>query len=163
MKPIPKAAMPIVDYIRKNVPRPDDLPEMHRGALRWLIGDERFCIMGLCPCTRSPQPFTIEQFDPTPLGFTQNAITDTLCWWDDIYESDAQAVCDAIWRKRCKKQVMRLCRKLKTVWHEVSSCDGGILTAKCGRVYYVNFVERSYDVAATCRKCNPSPRLHDVG
>ena len=106
MKPIPKAAMPIVEYIRENVTRPKELP---RGTLpdgthlRWLIGSLLFCPLGLCKESNDQAPHQLSQFnfdEDEGEDFAERNISSTFQWWDEIPESDAHAACDAIWGER---------------------------------------------------------------
>lgn len=95
--PIPTAALPVVEIIRREVPRPMELPEVEDGSLRWptpyhILG---CCPMGLCSHAVVPQP-------TSPLGFgyehvALEAVQRFALWWDRLDPSAAQAAVDAVW------------------------------------------------------------------
>ena len=88
---IPKAAMPIVEVLRRDVPKPDELPTYAVGNLRW---NELSCTcpMGLHPQATSPIPIDEMQFPPYPHGDIMRQFAG---WWDN--QNDAQAAVNAVW------------------------------------------------------------------
>ncbi len=99
-KPIPKGAMPVVEILRCDVPRPKELPTTIREAkqLRWLVKHHSTGFLGCCPMGLHPQstmrvPTMRLQF--RVLGATKRAIRSFFCWWDT--QTDAQAATDAVW------------------------------------------------------------------
>lgn len=95
--PIPKAAMPVVRALRRDVPRPEHLPFKYQPscALRW----PRFiCPMGLHPKATDRVPMTKDDF---PIC-SEKAIVAFYCWWDA--QTDAKAATDAVWPKKKKRK-----------------------------------------------------------
>ena len=105
MKPIPNEAMPVVEILRRDVPRPKELPVINHSdlgdCLRW---DGAYCPMGLHPkCTHaapgmSSSFFTMNEgkymFREQSLAFHK-----FLWWWDGLQTQDAQQAVNAIWPK----------------------------------------------------------------
>ena len=90
MTPIPQAAMPVVEEIRRLVPRPSGLPAPY-GPYYWtgvLRFDKRYCPLGLMPDADSPAPCAEK-------GTPEEAFID---WWYE--QTDAQAAVDAVWGTR---------------------------------------------------------------
>lgn len=97
MNPIPPSARRIIEAIRKEVPRPKELPQSSDrddSCLRW--GEA--CILGLLPGAEHPTPW----FEGHLPGrkFLRSEISDLITWWDSLGESDAKRACDAIWPKK---------------------------------------------------------------
>ena len=100
MKPIPTEAMPVVEVLRRDVPRPKTLPiflseDDPRPALRWLRNELATCPMGLHR----------KSWSPTPLSgavFADNCCTgEQVCafylWWDVLPVKHAEEAVSAIW------------------------------------------------------------------
>jgi hypothetical protein len=104
MKPIPAEAMPVVEIIRREVPRPSVLPVRLKETLRWKINNDYYCPMGLCPKALRPVPM-----GPFSFGYDESRSTGSaspflhtdafMCWWDRLLEKDAAEAVDAIWLK----------------------------------------------------------------
>ena len=102
MSTFPAAAQPILDIIRRDVPRPKELPipDAHLG-LRW----NSFCPMGLTPKTNSECPSDMNSFGyEDEFDQDDDLRADVLVgsfaeWWDSIQEPDAQEAMDFIWGK----------------------------------------------------------------
>ena len=99
MNPIPFDAMPVVEILRRDVPRPKELPQMYGGVVRWRNGSaydaEDYCPMGLHEHSDSPDP------ENGP-GFANGALTTRHVkafykWWDEITEPDIPEAMDAVW------------------------------------------------------------------
>ena len=88
MTPIPQEAMPVVEEIRRLVPRPEFLPALNDANELRFVGS--FCPLGLLPnaTRRAPWP---------PKGTPQYFFVD---WWDSLRAEDAQAAVDAVWGTR---------------------------------------------------------------
>lgn len=102
MNPIPIEAMPVLEVLRRDVPRPDELPSLIEDRnqirivsylLRWGMNCDCYCPMGLHPNSTYPRPFNRSQF----AGGICNtySIVAFYGWWDG--ERDAQAAYDAVW------------------------------------------------------------------
>lgn len=98
-RPIPTEAMPVVEVLRRDVPRPDALPTPRlivagsaATLLRW-GGDNcpEQCPMGLHPLARVATPSNQHHFPPC----NDSEITAFYHWFD--CETDPEAVMDAIW------------------------------------------------------------------
>ena len=91
-KPIPPSAKKIVKIIRKDIPRPEELPKpegiMYPG-FRWENG---CCPMGLHPDSDSPAPTRWLSYAPKIPYF---AINEFGIWWDT--QGDAEAAMNAVW------------------------------------------------------------------
>lgn len=95
--PIPAAAYPVVEILRRDVPRPATLPRSflpNGTSLRWctesrLVGD--CCPMGMHPSAVVKIPCCAEEF---PLC-DENAIEAYWEWFDN--ETDPQWVVDQTW------------------------------------------------------------------
>jgi len=111
-RPIPKNAMPVVNQIRRDIPKPDILPSRIRireGSknivLRWnktiiskpIIGSviKYFCPMGLHKLSSSTCP--ISKYSFADEKRSNIAIIAFYTWWDK--QIDAQAAVDAVWGK----------------------------------------------------------------
>ena len=104
MKPIPLDAMPVVEIIRREVPRPAELPTRLKETLRWKKNDEYFCPMGLCPKATRPTPSGPFSFgydeSRCPVGDNRFLYTNAFMgWWDRLRLEDAAEAVDAIWPK----------------------------------------------------------------
>ena len=89
---IPAEAMPVVEVLRRDVPRPETLPEFRNTRLRWGRTSRRFgkCAMGLHPKAWHDTPMTEDTF-PAP----ESAVVAFYGWWDS--QTDPQAAVDAVW------------------------------------------------------------------
>ena len=99
--PIPKTAMPIVEVLRRDVPRPKELPKFGLGISHVLRWEKSYCPMGLHPHAMSKAPyFHIYDFPAHP---KIRAIQTFANWWEK--QTDARAAVDVIWtlEKRVKK------------------------------------------------------------
>ncbi len=104
MSKIPQEAMPVVEIIRKQVPKPEELPLLHnrgdirrRRVLRWKesIGDHimLYSPLGLLPTTIYAAPSNAyESGLPEEMC---DAVQEFIEWWDE--QTDAQAAVDAVW------------------------------------------------------------------
>lgn len=91
-EPIPKAAMPVVRVIRRDVPRPKKLPTLFGRSLALRFC--RFhCPMGLHPKAKDRTPIVRADFPPC----SDMAIAAFYSWWDA--QTDAKAATDAVWPK----------------------------------------------------------------
>ena len=112
MKKIPEAAMPVVEVIRREVPRPKELPYYTSKlwvvevlypkvslakALRWRVEREYCCPMGLHPKSARKEPFTNLQFAGGVCG--HYCVPAFGKWWDSLGKRDAVLAIDAIWGK----------------------------------------------------------------
>ena len=98
MKPIPIEAMPVVEVLRRDVPRPDESPIEYMyadGALRWMIDGHGCCPMGLHPKSRKHTPGSYFNFADG--SCTQVAVKSFWRWWDSLGIEDALEGMDAIW------------------------------------------------------------------
>jgi len=91
MKPIPEQAMPVVEILRKDVPKPDKLPTGHC----WVKGGLSYCPMGLHPNSSNQMPIYYDEFaggicDSPAMGWF-------MVWWDGLGVEDAQEAVDAVW------------------------------------------------------------------
>ena len=93
IRPIPKAAMPVVEIIRRDVPRPEELPIGNTidAGLRW--EDAGKCPMGLHPKSRSFAPWYHEDFADGICS--DDAVQQFAGYWDKL--TDPQAAVDAVW------------------------------------------------------------------
>jgi hypothetical protein len=99
---IPKEALPVVEVLRREVPRPKDLPKPvscghddPRTCLRWL-GKNNIHVepMGLHPKAKTGTPTCPENFDgKTP----EKAMVAFYRWWDGLTEPQAVVALDEIW------------------------------------------------------------------
>lgn len=102
---IPAAAEKVVELIRKEVPKPQDLPRgwyACAGGLRWLRGvGNHCCPLGLLPRATSQAPW-----GPVGAGICSNTedytyeewanrITAFTTWWDG--QRDPVAAVEAVW------------------------------------------------------------------
>src|SRR5438094_8086154 len=99
-RPIPKAAMPVVKIIRRDVARPKTLPvAMYAGhpgypCFRWTDGK---CPMGMHRLAKSDTPLRPGSFPKC----SEKQIFEFAVWWDK--QRSAQEAVDAVWgRKRGK-------------------------------------------------------------
>lgn len=103
MTPIPAEAMPVVEILRRDVPRPRELPTSRTLAptndhLRWYGGrspnrwTSRCCPMGLHPAAGLPTPRCDDEFPASSLAIFAFAE-----WWDSLEDADAVAAVEAVW------------------------------------------------------------------
>ena len=96
MTPIPKAALPVVRVLRRDVKRPGRLPRIGQyDGLRWR---GRYCPMGLHKDSDSVVPERAEAFAGG--SCEDDAVEEFYLWWDSLPASDARAAVDAVWPKR---------------------------------------------------------------
>jgi hypothetical protein len=93
---IPEAAMPVLEVLRNDVPRPKTLPSAKYESMRWTEDDRwgsacELCPMGMHPNAISPIPHNCSDFPDA----TSEAIEAFYNWFDE--QKDAQAAVDAIW------------------------------------------------------------------
>lgn len=96
MKPCPEDALPVVEWIRREVKRPDVLPESKEAGrfMRW----DRKCPMGLLPCAFSYLPMITTEFkSPIPEDIGDDELAAFYHWWDMLPAADAQEAVDFIW------------------------------------------------------------------
>lgn len=112
LKPIPEAAMPVVEILRRDVKRPTELPARYciarQGNLRWNIDwtaeeNANYCPMGLHPKSTSSAPVAPIQFAGEEL-YDRNrpytsGVSEFATWWDNIDPWDAQEAIYLIWPK----------------------------------------------------------------
>ena len=94
--PIPAAAMPVVEAIRREVPRPKQLPKPGPRAEHGERAFLRFgaaCPMGLLPGARTPCPSSRDELYWFEL--TSHSIVAFYHWWDA--QTDARAAMDLVW------------------------------------------------------------------
>lgn len=101
MKKIPQAAMPVVEMLRRDVPRPEELPSfLHLGrCLRWNRKGP-CCPMGLHPKSTTGIPIRESEFAGGIHSVSR--IHFFFDWWDNLPEKDAKEAVDAIWGKNEK-------------------------------------------------------------
>lgn len=108
MTPIPEAALPVVEILRRDVPRPETLPgTLSMKPSGWCRPPLRFINLPGCPCPMGLHPDSI-----TPCPGTEDAFAGGKCfyrsiyeffhWWDDLGPDDAQAAVDAVWPPETK-------------------------------------------------------------
>ncbi len=94
---IPKAAMPVVEIIRRDVPRPEELPEGGYAGkyLRWASHYRivHRCPMGLCDASNHPTPGYGSEFAGGLC--TTTAVKAFGRYWDSL--TDPQEAVDAVW------------------------------------------------------------------
>ena len=96
-RPIPKAAMPVVEVLRRDVPRPINLPMPHfhqttEFYLRW----GGHCPMGLHLKSTDATPAKRKQF---AAGCCPAKSVESFGeWWD--LQDNAQAAMDAVWPRK---------------------------------------------------------------
>ena len=86
-RPIPPEAMPVVERIRREVPRPERLPwpdDDNDGLLRF-YGQPRWPLAGCTPSGLLPEATSPAPCEIGPLDF----------WWDE--QTDPVAATDALW------------------------------------------------------------------
>ena len=97
MKPIPKAAMPVVRLLRKTVTRPREIP--NDSPLRW--SNDR-CPIGLCQESNYAAPTVADAaYD---IGLSRYACRAFIRWWDARLSDEAEAAVDAIWPKKKRRK-----------------------------------------------------------
>ena len=108
---IPKGAMPVVEILRRDVPRPmARVVEDIRGVPRFECGK---CPMGLHPDAMVHTPAVPESFRPgSKLGFLQHVPASSddpspgyvfWTWWDGLSLTDARAAVDLIWPQEAQQ------------------------------------------------------------
>ena len=106
-RPIPDDALEVVALLRRDVPRPIELPVMQwahmplvnssQQVLRWSMWQNKWtcCPMGMHPCAKSPVPCSVWSW---PVCSSSMAIQVFADWWDE--QTDAEAAVQAIWPQR---------------------------------------------------------------
>ena len=104
--PVPDTAMPVVEALRRDVPKPEALPEpikvatddALRGDIVLRFPARRGGRYGCCPMGLHPQATTDvpgnERTFCVP-GITMDAVLDFGQWWDK--QTDAKAAVTAVW------------------------------------------------------------------
>ena len=96
-KPIPNAAMPVAEVLRRDVKRPAELPMVSPSkTLRWPTGNNLWsccCPMGLHPQATTLNP-TMYACLPVE-GLKYGNIQAFGIWWD--WQTDAAAAVEAVW------------------------------------------------------------------
>lgn len=98
-KKIPKAALGVLRIIRKEVPRPKELPVGLEVADRRELRFKRQgykCPMGFIPGTNESAPCASSDFPDRRIG--NKGIERFAHWWDE--QDDARAAMDAVWPKK---------------------------------------------------------------
>lgn len=111
-RPIPETAYRVLDIIRKEVPKPSDLPRLKleveydtddrvtswRYLLRW---DSAFCPMGfhVKACSAAPS-CAVGFLRDDSWRVTDEQVSAFLTWFDE--QHDAQGAVDAIWGEEAK-------------------------------------------------------------
>lgn len=95
---IPEEAIPVRDWVRREVPRPKELPHQLAygglyGSLRW---EKVTCPLGLLPCAPRKQPHR-DHFKgmDLPAGITLDGIEAFTSWWDLL--SDPEEAVREVW------------------------------------------------------------------
>ena len=106
MRKLPEGALPVVEVLRRDVPKPDTLPNfIFRGG--WLGGRLRWgqalpcCPMGLHKGSACATPMSSSDFAGGCC--TGNQVYEFLYWWDDLPEEHAEEAVNAIWRDNDKE------------------------------------------------------------
>ena len=102
-RPIPLEARPVLKVIRNSSERPAALPGPgDEVAMRWIIGRDYYCPMGLCACAMRGDPVVMldfignDKFGKYP-DLSDDAVYEFSDWWDE--QTDPQAAVDAVWGK----------------------------------------------------------------
>ncbi len=99
-RPIPKAAMLVVEVLRRDIKKPSDLPKSENkdgNCLHWNFNNPNLfiCPMGLHPKARHVAPDTKKEF---PIdGISGANILSFAKWWDA--QVDPTAAVSAVWPK----------------------------------------------------------------
>ena len=94
-KPIPKAAMPVVEIIRRDVPRPVKLPAPLTMNNTVGLSFDDGCPLGLHRDSENKWPTTGSEFAGGICS--TDAVEEFYCWWES--QHDPQAAVDAVWPK----------------------------------------------------------------
>lgn len=97
---IPDEAMPVVEILRRDVPRPTAQIVMGGFGIDGAV--PRFecgkCPMGLHPTATQPAPMAIRDFQDGPLKMLgSESISDFWEWWEGLMLGEARQVVDLIW------------------------------------------------------------------
>jgi hypothetical protein len=93
---VPRAAKPVIDFIRFWVPRPRRLPVPDGGGA---LDDLRF--YGKCPLGLLPFASNFTPTEPEDCGMGErdyHAMDEFTCWWDE--QTDPEAATEAVWPTR---------------------------------------------------------------
>jgi hypothetical protein len=90
-RPIPKEALPVVELLRKDVPRPSELPQITWGLCKLRFSND-CSAMGLHPESFGGDPYDQITFS---LSVSYKEIKAFRRWWDE--QTDPQAAVDAVW------------------------------------------------------------------
>ena len=99
---IPPEAMPVVEILRRDVPRPEELPGDKWPSLSWPSPYWRRCSrLGVC-CPMGLHPKSLFNAPNDASVFADGETTDDAVdsfgkWWDE--QTDPQAAVDSIWGK----------------------------------------------------------------
>ncbi len=114
MRNFPKTAQPVLDWIRRDVPRPT-VPIVNKGvgATRWpmlcvsqlVLGNEDImacnpegcCPMGMLPTAKSQVPVAVVNFTAAPEGVDNRSVVAFFNWFDGHDYSLADELIDFIW------------------------------------------------------------------
>lgn len=103
LPPVPRAALPMLRYIRERVPRPKELPleaiSIYRHCLRFRPYGR--CPMGLLPGAHAG-PFCYQQIPGLPLRL-RPSVKPAGRWWDSLRIEHAPAAMDRIWGKEKRR------------------------------------------------------------
>lgn len=101
MTPCPTEALPVVEILRRDVPRPTELPrpDEFTGKLRW---DRPEFFHGCCPLGLHPK---IDYSDPWAADveycldgkITERQAWNFIHWWDGLTAYDSTEAVDFIW------------------------------------------------------------------
>lgn len=101
---IPQEAIPIINVLRRDVSRPNELPFLMESAckcddhinekrLRWAQKGHIFCPMGFHPKSSYPAPLFSTGFAGGECS--DQEVIDFFAWWDSL--KDPQEAVDAVW------------------------------------------------------------------
>ena len=114
MKPCPPEAMPVVEILRRDVPRPKRLPKIRKipvsivgpdvHRLRW---KDCLCPLALHPRLHGHSPMCEEAEQAFDSALPARVFFAFMRWWDKLTEADAKAAVDFIWPKRERRELCR--------------------------------------------------------
>ena len=104
----PPEAQDVVQYIRENVPRPEELPKPKWGRggthLRFLYyAGINKCPMGMIETAKATAPIRLDDFEKNSVPFTDNEMYHFYRTWDSF--KDPQSAVDAVWGETVKKEI----------------------------------------------------------
>lgn len=96
MNPLPVEALPVVEILRRDVPRPPVDPQRRGDGFRWPAASGECCPIGLhakAPCG-APDDIQVESFIDVEFAAAAAFIN----WWDGLKTlEDARQAVDLIW------------------------------------------------------------------